>query len=147
MESRRLLGEKYRLVTVATFSYPTQAYVPKARLEAEGIRVFLADEQTITMNWLYSNAIGGVKLQVREPDVERALEILNQEPTGTKTTDAKPAEEEQRRECPRCHSTTVRYQKYSTRLAFVSLLILNFPIPFLKKKWKCLDCGYEWKSK
>jgi hypothetical protein len=33
----------------------------------------------VTANWLYSGAVGGVKVKVREGDVERALDILGME--------------------------------------------------------------------
>jgi len=41
------------LVTVKVFSYPWEAQLAKSRLEAEGMSAFIADEHTVTMNWLY----------------------------------------------------------------------------------------------
>ena len=72
-----------RLITIASFSQPIEAHLTKTRLEADGIECFIFDEHIVRMNWLYSNAIGGVKLQVKEPDVERSIEILQQEPVST----------------------------------------------------------------
>jgi hypothetical protein len=63
-------------ITVATFWNPAEAHVVRSRLEAEGIRAYLADEMTVTMDWLLSNAIGGIKLQVAEKDAARALRVL-----------------------------------------------------------------------
>ena len=68
-------GEE-ELITVANFSHPTEADPVVAWLESEGIECFVTNEHTITMNWLYSNAIGGVGVQVKAADVERANEIL-----------------------------------------------------------------------
>lgn len=133
------------LATIATFSYPTQAHILRTRLEAEGIETFIADELTITGNWLYSNAVGGVKLQVRESDMARAREILNQESVSAEMTDAELDDEEQQWVCPRCQSPRVHYEKYHIRLVFLSWLILHFPIPILKRKWRCTDCGHEWR--
>ena len=48
------------MITVARFSFPHEAYIAKASLEAAGIDSFIADEHTINMQWLYSNAMGGV---------------------------------------------------------------------------------------
>lgn len=45
------------LVTVARYSFPHEAYIAKSSSEAEGIPVFVADEYTINMEWLYSNAL------------------------------------------------------------------------------------------
>ena len=46
-------------------------------LEAEGIEVFLPDEHIMSVDPGLQNVIGGVKLQVRVEDAERAAEILN----------------------------------------------------------------------
>ena len=65
-----------RLVTVATFETPFEAEVAKGRLESEGHTVFLADAETVTANWLYSNAVGGVRVQVPEPEADQARASL-----------------------------------------------------------------------
>lgn len=65
-----------QLITIAAFSQPIEAHLVKTRLESEGIECFLANEHIVTMNWLWSNAVGGVELQVKESDVEKATEIL-----------------------------------------------------------------------
>ena len=65
-----------KLVTVATFDMPTEAHLAKGLLEANGLAAFLADELTVGVAWHLSNAIGGIKLQVPETDVERATGIL-----------------------------------------------------------------------
>lgn len=66
-----------RLVTVASRTTSPEAHVIRAKLELEGIRAFVADELLILSRWDYSNAVGGVKVQVAEEDYTRALEILN----------------------------------------------------------------------
>ena len=53
----------------------------KSILDSAGIESFLADENVISMNWLYSNALGGVKLQVRNADAAIASDLLNQKPS------------------------------------------------------------------
>lgn len=66
------------LVTIARFDLAGQAHLAKNALEAAGIRSILADEQTIAMDWLLSNAIGGIKVQVLEEDAERAVAALEE---------------------------------------------------------------------
>jgi len=61
---------------IAEFGQLVKADLAKARLEAEGIRVVLLDAQTISMNPLYSPALGGVKLAVADEDAARARAIL-----------------------------------------------------------------------
>lgn len=64
------------LVTIATFDNTVQAHLARNQLAAAGIRATLVDEHTVGLNWTWSNAIGGVKLIVREEDYEDAARIL-----------------------------------------------------------------------
>ncbi len=63
-------------VTILSFTYPHEAHLAKANLEAEGIEVVLKDEFTAQINNFYSDAIGGVKVQVLPMDVQKAQGIL-----------------------------------------------------------------------
>ena len=136
------------LLTIATFSMAIEADLARAKLESEGIECFLADEHTVTVNWLYSQAVGGVKLQVREANAQKAMEILRGSSNMTEGAEEREAEETEygKPRCPRCDSPDVHYEKFSRRLAFTSLLVLSFPLPFLKRKWKCENCGHQWKG-
>lgn len=126
-----------KLITIARFSQAMEAYLSKGRLESEGIECFIADEFTTT-SWLLANALGGVKLNVRESDIERALEVLQ--------IDTVEAGADEPR-CPECASPDINYEKCSRRVVFASLLLLGFPLPFLKRKWKCKECGYQWRAR
>ena len=66
-----------RLVTIATFDEGAKARIAQNVLEAAGIKAAVADEGIVAMDWLLSNAVGGVKVQVREEDDERAVQELN----------------------------------------------------------------------
>ena len=68
-----------QLVTVATFDQPIAAEMARSKLEAVDVRVFLADEATVRMAPHLGSAMGGVKLQVRENDLELALSVLEAE--------------------------------------------------------------------
>lgn len=61
-----------------TFTYPSELAVLRILLEAEGIECLVMDELTAQVNPFYSNAIGGVKLQVKESDIPRTIEILKE---------------------------------------------------------------------
>jgi len=69
-------------VTVAQFSLGTEAHIFRARLEAENIPAYVADEHQINANWLWSNALGGVKVRVPETCVERAYAVMQALETG-----------------------------------------------------------------
>ena len=63
------------LITVTTFSMAHEAHMLKTYLEAEEIPTFIQDEHMIGLNWFYSNALGGIKVQVRRCDLDRAMQI------------------------------------------------------------------------
>ena len=67
--------ELQRLVVVATFSTPWEAQVAQARLSAEGLHSLIADEHVIRMVAL-ANAVGGIRLKVREKDAAAAADVL-----------------------------------------------------------------------
>ena len=65
-------------VTIAQFDNPGRGYIPKSKLESEGIECFLKDENVTNIIPLASLSIGGVKLQVRLRDSFKAMEIYYQ---------------------------------------------------------------------
>lgn len=69
-------------VTLGRYSLPFDAHLDRSRLESEGIDAFVADEHTVNMQWMLSNAIGGVRLQVQEDDLYRARRILDEDRSG-----------------------------------------------------------------
>ena len=67
-----------RLVTIATFDQPAQARLAQSALEDAGIQAAVADESIVAMDWLLSNAVGGIKVQVWEEDADRAVGVLEE---------------------------------------------------------------------
>ncbi len=67
-----------RIVTVATYGTVHEAHLAKNELEEAGIRTVLADEEVVGSLWHVGIAVGGVKVQVNESDLEKACEIINQ---------------------------------------------------------------------
>jgi hypothetical protein len=66
------------LVTVRKFRDLMDADLAKGLLESVGIESFLIDENMVRIDWLISNGIGGIKLQVKSEDAEAAIEVLDQ---------------------------------------------------------------------
>lgn len=58
------------------FTYPHEAHLVRTLLESEGIEVLIWDEETIQFANMYSGAMGGVRLMVRQPDYEKAVKLL-----------------------------------------------------------------------
>ena len=67
-----------RMVTIRACTLLVDAQTMQSVLAGSGIESFLPDELTVQNNWMWSNAIGGVRLQVNEEDAARAEEILNE---------------------------------------------------------------------
>ena len=79
--------EEGELIIIGQYRDLPDALLAKGLLESSGIECFLADDNLVAINWLLSNAIGNVKLQVKEEDAEAALEILNTPASDTSTTE------------------------------------------------------------
>ena len=62
-----------RLVTIATFDQVVQAQLSADALRAAGIDAVVADAEVVSMDWLLGQAVGGIKVQVREEDADRAV--------------------------------------------------------------------------
>ncbi|MCB9448386.1 MAG: DUF2007 domain-containing protein [Flavobacteriales bacterium] len=67
-----------RFITIITVNYPTELVMPRMLLEAEGIECRTLDELTAQVNPMYSQAIGGVKLQVKQTNLQKAVDILKE---------------------------------------------------------------------
>lgn len=70
--------ETERWVVAWNSSWLHDALFVKSLLESEGIAVLLPDEHTVGVHSLLANAIGGIRVLVREEDQERAAEILTE---------------------------------------------------------------------
>jgi hypothetical protein len=66
------------MVTVRTCSDLAQAEVLKSLLEGSGVTAFIPDEDSV----LWESALGGIRLQVAEEDVDRANDIIQQAGKG-----------------------------------------------------------------
>lgn len=67
------------LVVAAAFTSVHDAAFARSALEAAGIEAMIADEHVISMDWFYSNAIGGVKVLVPRDRLEEARAVLDSE--------------------------------------------------------------------
>ncbi|UKP00469.1 putative signal transducing protein [Nostoc sp. UHCC 0870] len=63
-------------ITVSTFSNYIDANLAKQLLESQGIQCYLANESTVNMAWHLTVAVGWIKLQVNQTDLEQAKKVL-----------------------------------------------------------------------
>ncbi len=130
------------LVTIERFRDLPEALLAKGKLESAGIRCFLADSELVRTDWLWSNAIGNMRLQVRSEDAHEALEILH-EPAPEIFLEHEVGEVYQQPRCPRCNSTDIRFESIDRKLSY-GLMLLGLPIPIPKNNWRCTTCAAEW---
>jgi len=64
------------IVTLTRFGELPTAQLLCGRLDAEGIECFIPDQIMAAQTWHLNRAIGGIRVQVRQADLERAKEIL-----------------------------------------------------------------------
>ena len=122
------------MTTVATVTWMEEADALRLRLEGSGIRAFLPDQSTASVNPFASAWLGGIRVQVADEDVAAAREIL-----------AVPPVEEGMLRCPVCGSDRVTFEKFTRRFLFLSLLLLGLPLCWRRPHCRCLACGALWK--
>ena len=131
------------LITLKVFDSPIEAHILRSKLESEDIESFVFDEHSVGINMLYAQAIGGVKLKIRETDSERALCVL-EEINNTKYTD----DNEELIICPTCGSndfyTNFKSSKGTKGLisTLTSFIFWVYPI-YQKNVLKCKNCDTE----
>lgn len=118
-----------KFYTLGAFEYVADVQIIKGRLESEGIKVFLKDENTLNTDPLISSAIGGVKLQVLSTDKARAIAIYDEVRNYALDNNNQPIV------CPNCKA-----QKSEVYYSRKGLLNKLFPF-FEKKKYKCTVCN------
>jgi hypothetical protein len=121
--------------TVDRFFHPTDAHIAAGKLESEGIPVFLLGINHASANWLLSNALGGIRLQVPAGHVDDARRLLAQI--------AQPIDEGES-ECPKCGGTDTTAMSNSRKIAFLAVHLFSIPLPWRTNRRHCQSCGAEW---
>jgi hypothetical protein len=131
------------LITIRQFRDLPDALLAKGALESAGVQCFLADDITIRMDWLWSNALGGIKLCVKSEDTDAAAQVLDQGiPEGF---DVKGIGEYTQPACPNCQSLDISFEDLNKQVAYTGVF-LGVPIPLDRRRWKCNACGHVWQE-
>ena len=113
------------------------------RLEAEGIEAAVLDGLMVSTCWIYSFAVGGVRIAVRPEDVARAKEVL-----ATPYAEILAEVEESRlppspdEVCPVCGMDTAWPRRYSP-WSLIPSLLFGVPMFWRSPGWKCRACNAE----
>jgi hypothetical protein len=118
-------------VQVRAFDDYVSAHIALGRLEEEGIRAWLKDEYTISIDPGLTYAAGGIKLMVRKEQAERAAGILRRiENSGV-----------EKNPCPKCGSLDVeKLVPRRSLLTWFFSLFAAVPPPTIHH---CFACGHE----
>ncbi|NLT02614.1 MAG: DUF2007 domain-containing protein [Bacteroidales bacterium] len=137
------------LKEVIAMSMPTEAHMVQGYLASEGIESVLKDENITQIQPFYSNAVGGVKLLVREEDVEVALQVLEKggylHPEKVEKVEVVyRTKETDEKHCPFCQSENVGKKKVPDVLMLLVSVVFGAIFPVFRRVNKCFDCGKEW---
>jgi hypothetical protein len=136
-----------RPVTIAKYLDVTEAQLARVRLGGEGIEAFVIE--AAGFNPLLSGASGGVQLQVRERDIDRARAVLAEVLADVEEQDdleVAPGAERVVR-CPRCELEYCYHERArGSGHALNPLVIVGqvFATSMSAKRWRCRKCEHVW---
>ena len=125
-----------QLIQLAAFDNFFSANLLLTRLQSDGIDCFLKDENTVTIDPLLSNAIGGIKLMVPENQAQQAIELLQQYRQGYI----------QQHRCPSCGGNDFEEKVLSSPTNFFMQVLEALQLAGGKKVQTqviCKGCGKE----
>lgn len=154
---------------IARFRSLPDAEAARSALEAAGFDVLLADDNLVRINWLYSQAIGGIRLFVRDDEADEAKAFLTEslfasdasfdvDGRGEAVVPIEPPRGAAPR-CPECGSPLVRRLPRMAIVALAALtaaaigtatgewniaglmLAIVFVIVFAAPSHRCRDCA------
>jgi predicted RNA-binding Zn-ribbon protein involved in translation (DUF1610 family) len=126
------------LVKFKFYETALEANRDKQILAENDIQSFIANEQTIQSDWLLSQALGGIQLQVFENDFENAEKILTDYHENNKfSLEVEHTVENPKFDfvCPKCASNHIYKDDSSTSFFGISLLSSD--------KYVCYYCENE----
>ncbi len=126
------------LVKFKFYETALEANRDKQILAENQIQSFIANEQTIQSDWLLSQALGGIQLQVFEDDFEKAEKILTDYHKNNKfSLEVEHTVENPKFDfvCPKCGSNHIYRDDSSTSFFGISLISSH--------KFVCYYCENE----
>lgn len=124
-------------IILNSYANYVDAHIAKGVLEEQGISCWLKDENTVTIDPILTNAVGGIKIMVPKADAQRAWEILNDLKKEQKKTVV----------CPNCGSHNVEQvstpRKAVNWFSAIATFILGDYAVAVDKVNHCFDCKHE----
>jgi hypothetical protein len=133
--------ENQRFLVLRRFRDLPPAVLSRSILESAAVECFLADDNTIRMDWFWSNLLGGVKLCVRRADADSAVSLLDQ--SVPDKFDVERVGEYQQPRCPKCQSLEISFRGLNKPVDYTRALLGGL-LPRSRSLWECDSCGYQW---
>lgn len=146
------------LIVLARYNDIPDAELARAELEANGIQSVIFDENTISAQWLYAQAMGGMRLMVRACDASTAAEILGLPPISAAEL-AQEAGETEDAKCPNYGGSDVKtgfFTVYGTSFLGIIGIVLCYILPAyllspvilaaVPLGFRCKACGHKWRK-
>lgn len=126
-----------KYVVVWSYDNYVPAHIALGRLEEEGFNCWLKDENTVTLDPILTNAVGGIKLMVAEEQAQDAYNLLMQLRTDYK----------KKYSCPNCNSHNMELvsspRKPLNWLSALGTFFLGDYALSADKVYHCFNCGHE----
>jgi len=122
-----------------SFENYIDAHIIAGRLENEGIRCWLKDENTVTVTPFFSNAVGGIKLMVATDRFKEAKQLLHQFLLEKKSKLA----------CPYCGSHDIDLlpsDKPLNMLGAIGTWLVGRYAISTENAWSCYSCNKKFKE-
>lgn len=135
----------FELVTLRTYSHDYEAELDRSLLSEQGIDTFIADQNISNMHFGYAIATGGIRLQVKQEDVEQAVDVLGLLKDNSQ-------HHTQTVQCPICKSDNTKHLSILHPLNWRNLLILFWgaltvtPAKTKHVYWICKNCNQQFKD-
>lgn len=137
-----------QLVRLKYYNSSIEANRDKQILLDEGIKSFIANEQTIQSDWLLSQAIGGIQLHVFDDQLAKAQSTLSEfykSDNATVDVEHTIAHPDFDFNCPKCGSNHLYQDEKPGGIFGLSILFLGIPIKVPSTIYHCYYCGHEFK--
>jgi hypothetical protein len=121
-----------------------KAMIANSILDSAEIECFLADDNLVRMDWLYSNLVGGIKLVVRHEDAEAANKLLSQ--ITPEKFDVPGVGEYEQPKCPNCGSMDITFDQLDMQVVAGGMLA-GVPLKLTKNGWSCHACKHRWQER
>lgn len=127
------------MIFIPVWSYDNyvSAHLDLGRLQEDGFNCWLKDENTVTIDPILTNAVGGIKLMVEEGRAKEAWVILNELRQAHKKNSP----------CPHCGSHNMELvstpRKALTWFSAIATFLLGDYALTGKKVYHCFNCNRE----